>query len=195
MTNVVAGVLLICAGYSFRESGETVVITRVDTVPYAAFRDSLEGYRLESAGLRATLAGRDNSTPRAILRTDTFVTPPDTVLQLVRVTGSILSIAPLIRRDSLWAPEIHSFDVGRCDDGFSWAAGQLVCDRARFGHMSLYATLGVTGDPFGPMLSPALNTEAGIQWTPSHRSPWRSFLAIRSNGSVGIGVTRLLPIW
>ena len=102
LSNIIVGVALLALGYSFREPAETVVITRVDTVPYASFRDSVSAIRLEAAGLRAKLAGRGVVQPRTILRTDTLVLPPDTVLSLLNVQGRMLTIAPLIKdSDSL----------------------------------------------------------------------------------------------
>lgn len=194
-TNVAVGVVLLVVGYSFREPGETVVLTRVDTIPYAAYRDSLKAERLSAAGWRAKLAGRMAITPTAITRTDTLVIPPDTVLQLVRVEGPTLTIAPLIRVDSLWAPELHHYQIGNCDDGWSWAAGELVCDRARFGHLSLYATLGATGAPFGATLNAALSTGAGVEWSPSYRSGWRVSMAMDATGRLGLVAVRKWNVW
>lgn len=195
LTNVVAGVLLICLGYSFREPGETVVITRVDTIPYAAFRDSLESQRLEADGLRAKLAGRGVVQPRTILRTDTLVLPPDTVLSLLKSDGRTLTIAPLIKgSDSLWTPEIHSFDVGKCDDGFSWASGELVCDRARLGHFGPAVRLEAHADPFR-RTTPIARATVGVEWIPSYRSGWRSFLGMGQDGSVVVSVSRRWLMW
>lgn len=189
-SNVVVGVLLLCAGYSFREPGETVVVTRVDTIPFAAYRDSTRNLRLTASSLRDRLAARGVVQPRAILRTDTLVLPPDTVLQVLQLSASgVLSLAPLIRSDSLWAPEVHSFDVGSCDDGFSWAAGELVCDRARFGHLSMTATAGAAY-PFWGGTHPEWESSVGLEWVPAYRSGWRGSLFMNWDGRVTLGVTR-----
>lgn len=189
-TNVAMAVACLWLGAFFGPSPKPVLITQVDTLFYSAFRDSLEAERLEADGLRAKLAGRVRVEPVHIFRTDTLVTPPDTVLRLVSVQHGELVLAPLIRTDSLWAPELHRFDVGNCDDGWSWAAGELVCDRARLGHLALYATMGVTSRPFGPMLNPALSTTAGLVWIPAFRSPWRAFTELDATGRLALGVTR-----
>ena len=189
-SNVLVAIGFLLVGRYMGVAAEPEVITRVDTVPPAAMADSLSALSLEVGGLRAILDGRDYVSPRVILRTDTLVTPPDTVLQLVALKGTTLSLAPLIHTDSLWAPELHRFDVGNCDDGFSWAAGELVCDRARFGHLALYAEAGMASRPFVPMPDLTYRAEAGVEWTPSYRSPWRGSLAMAPDGSVALTVTR-----
>lgn len=193
-TNVAVGVLLLCAGYSLREPGETVVITHVDTVPYAAFRDSLNTQRLEADGLRAKLAGRERLAPRTIVRTDTLVSPPDTVLQLVNIGRGILTVAPLVKTDSLWRPELHRYDVGACDDGWSWNAGELVCDKARLGHLSVTLAAGVAL-PIWEQGSPGLASTAGVEWTSSNRSPWRASMATDLTGRASLTVTRSLRLF
>lgn len=194
LTNVIAGVLLLCAGYSFREPGETVVITRVDTVPYASFRDSLRSERIVATGLRAKLAGRESRQPITILRTDTLVSPPDTVVQMVVWREGMLTLAPLIRDSTdpvLRLPEIHRFDVGSCDDGFSWNAGELVCDKARLGHLSLIAQGSLGSDLLTqPNAGLAWTVSAGAEWTPSNRSGWRASLLLDQGGRAELAVAR-----
>lgn len=184
-SNIAVGVVLLVLGYQLAGEGETVVLrqTRVDTVPPAALVDSIERLALEADGLRAKLAGRVRVEPVHILRTDTLVTPPDTVLQLVRVEGQSLIVAPLIKGDSLWAPELHRFNVADCDDGWSWAAGEVVCDRARFGHLS--ATISAVGTyPLGA------TARAGIAWIPGYRSGWRASVETDPVGRLSLTVTR-----
>ena len=196
VTNVVAVVLALWVGRCFAPAITPVVITRVDTVPYAAFRDTVANLRLESEGLRAKLAGRSSVRAVTIVRTDTLVLPPDTVLQLVSMSDDgTLSVAPLVRVDTLWAPELHRFDIADCDDGFSWAAGELVCDRARLGHLGLYATVGASYAPFVAIPNAALNMGAGIEWTPSYRSPWRASLEMAPTGRVALAIARKWQIW
>ena len=189
---MLAGVALLALGYcAHREPGETVVVTRVDTVPYSQFRDSLKHERLEAEGLRAKLAGRSTLEPRTILRTDTLVTPPDTVVQSIRLyANGGLSLAPLIHADSLYRPELHRFDVSACDDGFAWNAGVLVCDKARLGHLYVYARQGLdTGFPFRREDFMGAPTEAGIEWTASYRSGWRVSTALARDGRTSLAIT------
>lgn len=191
LSNVVIGVVLLVMGYSCREPGETVVLNsvRVDTVAPAAMTALLENAVLENAGLRAKLRGYESRPPRQIVRTDTLISPPDTVLQLVRVDGRSLITAPLIKADSLYAPELHRFDVGDCDDGWSWSAGVVVCDRARFGHLSAYVEAGAELDPFGTT-HPTAAVRLGLQWTPSYRSPWRASLVMAPTGRLTAAIGR-----
>lgn len=191
LTNVLVGVALVCAGYyANREPGETVVInhTRIDTVAPAGMMKLLEDGALENTRLNRLLRGYQSRPPIQIIRTDTLVTPPDTVLQLVSVRGADLTVAPLIRADSGWAPEIHRFDVGGCDDGWSWKAGDLVCDRARLGHLSAAVAVGASY-PFGGRAS------AGLEWTPAFRSGWRASIQTDPVGRLTAAVTRSLRIW
>lgn len=188
VTNVLVAVALLVVGYSCREPGETVVLTRVDTLDYSRFRDSLKAERLESDGLRAKLAGRMRVEPVHIVRTDTLVTPPDTVLQLVRVEGQTLTLAPLIKADTLWAPEIHRYQIGNCDDGWSWAAGELVCDRARLGHLAPF----VSAAGLYPL---GVRVAAGVEWRPSFRSGWRVSMETDPTGRMALGVTRAWKLW
>lgn len=196
VSNVTAVVVALMAGVYLgqSEAEPPVVITRVDTVPYAAFRDSLKSERLEADGLRAKLAGRESRRPLTIVRTDTLVSPPDTVLALVRVRDGQLAVAPLIRADSLWAPELHRFDVRGCDDGWSWNAGALVCDRARFGHLSLYVEARGEAHPFGP-LNPTAAVHAGLSWIPSYRSGWRASIAMAPTGRLTAAVAKGWGVW
>ena len=189
-TNVLVGVALLALGYCSREPAETVVLTRVDTIPYVAFRDSLEAERLEVDGLRAKLAGHVRVEPVHIFRTDTLVTPPDTVVQLIRVEGETLLLAPLIQTsDSLWAPELHRFDIGACDQGWSWAAGELVCDRARLGHLRFFLQAGGSAHVVGDY-HPQPHATAGLDWIPAFRSPWRAFMGMDRTGRLALGVVR-----
>ena len=185
ITNVVVAVVCIWVGVYFGGSPtERVIVTHVDTVPYSAFRDSLKAERLEADGLRAKLAGHARVVPVYIFRTDTLVTPPDTVVQLIRVEGETLLLAPLIQTsDSLWAPELHRFDIGACDSGWSWAAGELVCDRARLGHLSPFVSASALY-PLGATAS------VGVAWTPGYRSGWRLSLETDPVGRIALGVTR-----
>ena len=107
-----------------------------------------------------------------------------------------VSTSVQIKTDSaLRKPEIHtSVEIGDCDDGLSWSAGKLVCDRALFGHAYLMATAGVVTDA-GGLLSPSLTNagvhlSTGIYWEPSSRSPWRASVAISSAGTLQMGVSR-----
>lgn len=210
-TNVAAVVLALGLGRCTVQQDATppVVITQVDTVAPAEMAALLESGALENSRLNRLLRGYESRQPTEIVRTDTLRTPPDTVLlPLLRVEGERLTVAPLIKgtrdgllaggdstSDGLYRPELHRLDVSDCDDGWSYNAGELICDRARFGHLSLYASLGVASHPFAPMLNAALNTSAGIEWQPSHRSPWRASVGLAPTGELSASVSRRLRLW
>lgn len=180
VTNVLAVVLALMAGLSLRTEPTPVeYATRVDTVSVSVMKDSLSAARLEESWL----AGRSSVTPRVVMRTDTLVLPPDTVLQLVNVSGSTLSLGVLNVVDSLWAPELHRYDVGACDDGWSWSSGQLVCDRARLGHLRVVGSAAVLY-PLGA------TARAGVEWAPGQGSRWRVSAMVAPSGVVELGVSR-----
>lgn len=148
------------------------VVTQIDTVIPQAFQDALQDARLEVGSLRSRLEGIRPVTPVTILRTDTLVLPPDTVVQFFRITGGQITVAPLVRRDSLWAPEISTYRVGNCDESLSFQDGQLICDPARLGHLWLGLGVDAGTDGVYPTLA--------AMWKPSYRSPW--FVSMQSTG-------------
>jgi hypothetical protein len=164
--------------------------TFVDTVAPAEMMRLIEDGALENFGLKAKLAGHVRVEPVYILHTDTVVTPPDTVLQMVRLyANGGLTLAPLIRTDSLYKPELHHLDVSKCDDGWSWASGELICDRARFGHLSAYAEAGAEANPFGPPL-PTAAVHAGLAWAPCYRCGTRVSVGTDQRGRLSLEVRR-----
>lgn len=148
------------------------VLTRIDTVIPQAFQDALRDARLQVGDLRSRLEGVRPLTPVTVLRTDTVVTPPDTVVQFFRISEGRITVAPLMRRDSVWVPELITYQIGNCDESLSFQDGQLICDPARLGH--LWLGLGVDAGTSG--VYPTL----AALWKPSYRSPW--FVAVQTTG-------------
>lgn len=165
--------------------------TVTDTVPPAWLADSIGAMRIRADGLQARLHDRDRRPPERITTTDTLFLPPDTIAAAIRFVDGSLRIAPLIRADSArFRPELHQFNVADCDDGFSWTAGELVCDKARFGHLAGFAGLGVEkSDAF------AVGASVGLAWKKSDRSPWSFGAAIDARGTAEVGVIREWSIW
>ena len=204
LSNVLWGVAFVALGATFapaRDRVATFEVTRIVRLPAGQFGDSVADLPLEADGLRARLAGREERYPQTILVTDTLVLPPDTVIQVLRVNSEgNLTTGLLIVQDSaeteLRAPEIHrDIPVGDCDDGWSWSAGQVVCDRSRFGHLSAFVDIRLAADvrllssPQEP--APAAFVPAiGAYWERSFRSPWRASVSLDSQGRVALGVTR-----
>ena len=179
---VVAALVLLFFGKAWGERREPEVVTRVDSVTPARYAETLAGMRLENDGLRARLRGIESRPPRVIVRTDTVVAPPDTVYRFVNVDSrGSLSVEVLHRADSVYVPELHTgSDISDCDDGWQIRDGEVLCDKARLGHLYV-----------GPWLSthPAL----AVWWTPSYRSPWEA--SISYSGKWEIGVRRGLRLW
>lgn len=162
-SNVVAVLAALGVGVTFGpDDSPPPVPPQVDSVAPQRLVEEVRGLRLENDGLRARLESREARQPRTIVRTDTVYQrlPPDTVYEALRVEGGRLSTGLLFRRDSVWVPELHrNIDVSDCDEGWSMAAGEVVCDRARFGHLFLGGEL-------------ALRPWVGVWWEPSYRSAW-----------------------
>lgn len=139
--------------------GPAEIRTVLDTVAPADLEARIEDAEIENDGLRARLEAIESRPPRTVLRTDTLYReiPADTVFRVVTLRGGVLVTAPLFRRDSLWAPELHETDVGDCDEGFSVGPSGVVCDRPRLGHVYL----GLTTLP-----------SVSLSWTPTYRSRW-----------------------
>lgn len=187
VTNVLIAVAMLFVGRCTADLPPPPVITHIvrDTVAPAALVDSVRVLRLTADGLKAKLADRHRLAPDTVLVTDMLVTPPDTVLQAVALSNGRLSLAPLIRDTTLWRPELHRYDVSRCDDGFSWAAGDLVCDRSRFGHLSPFVGVGVEYDR-----GYSFGAAAGVAWKRSNVSPWTVGLEIYARGRAELGIVR-----
>lgn len=197
LSNVLCGVTLVALGATCGPGRDRVVVhtePKIIRLPARQFTDSLTALSLEVDGLRARLAGREKRVPVVIVRTDTLVSASDTVVQILRVNpAGNLTIATLVVRDSLWAPEIHKdIPVSDCDDGWSWNAGQVVCDRARLGHIYLGVGLGIESEVQGFAVAPSVRfaSEAVGYWQPSYRSSWRVALSLDSRGRAALGVTR-----
>lgn len=169
---VVAVGLLLALGRSSAPSPQ-VVAPKTDTVPPAAMVASLEALRITNGGLMDRIRAHEARGPEIIVRTDTVVTPPDTVFRILNIDAAgRMAYGVLVRRDSLWAPEIHAgIDVSDCDHGLSVEGGLVVCDRARLGHAELRFTLGT-------------ETAIGLGWTPSFRSTWDVFVGYDGRGFV-----------
>lgn len=162
--------------------GEPTIVTRVDTVTPPEYTETVERLHLENDGLRARIEGLRNVEPTVIVRTDTLVSPPDTVIRFVAVDSrGSLSVDFLTSRDTLYAPELHrGIDVSACDEGWTIQSGEVICDRAQLGHLYV-----------GPWLS--RDPSLALWWEPSFRSPWEAF--VRFGGTWDFGVRRGVRIF
>lgn len=189
---LVLAVLLVFVGKAWGErGGGTEFVTRVDSVPDAAYRQMVANLYLSNEGWRAQLEGIEALPPEVIVRTDTVVAPPDTVYRFVTVDGAgRLAVELLTRRDSaVYAPELHAgFIITDCDEGWQIRGSTVLCNRARLGHAYLTADAG------------RYDALAGLDWQPSFRSPWlvsfgRAFPYDRSGDRWEFRVKRRVRLW
>ena len=164
---------------------DPVVVTRVDTIPPTELLANLRALQIEHAGALNRLRARETVRPRVITRTDTLIPPPDTVLVAVRVDArGHAAMGIEIKADSLYKPELHDgIDLADCEDGGTWdASGEVVCDRARLGH--LYAGFDITAGLDGAVGA------TGLWWQPSYRSGWNASLTLDTDGILKAGVRK-----
>lgn len=186
LSNIVVCVAALAIGRCSADAPERDVVTVTDTVPSPELLARVSDLQIKTDGLTAVLKNRKALKPDTVLVTDTLVSPPDTVLQALAFSSNgMLSIAPLIKHDTLWAPQLQKFDVSRCDDGFSWAAGTLVCDRSRLGHFAPYTTFGVS-----VLGEKSLYGALGLSWKRFERSTWYLTVEVTDQKQVGVGFTR-----
>lgn len=160
-------------GKKVRGIPEAITNTVIQTVAPAEYTAILEDYALPEGGLRGFIEGIEERNPAVIIRTDTLVPPPDTVIRFLSVgddgnltveilTDTIIQVDTLAQTDTLYVPQVRTgINVADCDEGFTVQAGQVLCNRARLGHLYL-----------GPSAS-LKNAGAFLLWEPSYRSLWR----------------------
>ena len=178
------------------EPPRTIRESVVDTVPAPELLERIAALEDQRTGLRAIIAGLERRGPATITRTDTLIAPPDTiVLPVFGVRGGMLSVPILVMDTSgLGRPELHGgLDTRGCDDGWGWSPAGLVCNRPRFGHLTLYgagaALLPLTATASaGPrrLSSAGLAGEAGVSWQPRFRSTARVDAFVDTEPSVGL---------
>lgn len=173
-------------------------VTQVDTVAPAEFYRAVTELAIEKEGLRARLEGRESRRPSVVVRTDTVVTPPDTVYDALRVTAAgTLTTSSLIRvaPDSVTPELAQGIPIGDCDEGLYVANGEVVCDRARFGHLHVLANVSLSAKQAEITFAPEVSARSGAYWEPSYRSPWRVSLTYGIDQRLEIGVSRGVKIF
>jgi hypothetical protein len=155
-------------------------------VERAAYEARLESLRIDRDGWRARLEGVRTVSPDTVVRTDTLVMPPDTVIRFVSVDSrgrlGVELLTTVSDSTQLRAPELHTgFDISRCDEGWTVEAGVVTCNPARLGHL----WLGVEASRHPSLLA---------WWTPSYRSPWQ--VSVSYDGSrFDFGIRRGLRLF
>lgn len=195
-----AAVLRACDGDPLPVSPTFV---QVDTAAAAAWRARsvvLERELGEATGhvnrLRRRLEGVERRSPRTITVYDTVVDlRRDTVILTVQAdAGGQLTLDVATPDSGGHRPETHrGASLADCDEGWSIRGKDVICDRARLGHLRLFARAGVA--MAYPELAGAPRLELGARWVPNYRSGWA--IEARATGLQGgmFTIERQMPIW
>lgn len=192
--SLIVAAILLFVGKAWGSAGAPAVVTRIDSVPPAAYRARLAELAIDRDGLRARLEGIESRPPEVIVRTDTLIAPPDTVVRYVTVNSrGRLTYELLGQREdttALYAPELHEgVNVSDCDEGWQIQNGDVVCDPTRLGHLYVVAGVG------------RYDALAGLEWEPSYRSLWefsagRAFTYNRDAGDRWeVRIRRRVKLW
>lgn len=168
-----------CADPEFR------YVTRTDTVEVAplALLQEMEDLQLENRGLVARIRGLEPWAPKTVTVADTIIPAcPAFVATGWPVESGEFAVGRMdaVQEDTAvgWRPSLPSgLDISDRDDGWSYGAAGLVCNRPRLGQLQLFAA-GVAAVPFGAIakLDPQdawILGEAGLIWKPTFQSAIR----------------------
>lgn len=120
--------------------------------------------------IAARWKGLAEASPDTIIRYDTLIARPDTVMLPSPVDkNGFLDLNRGIAADSgMLKPETAKrINVGNCDNGMVLGGTGIVCNRAMLGHLSIIARGGVSRDALGRLEYPAA---AGLRWDHTFRS-------------------------
>ena len=172
-SNIVVALAALFVGRALAQGSPPVTVTEIREVTPQSIQDTIEDMRLKNDGLLARIRGIESRPPRVILRTDTIVTPPDTVYSFVDVRDGQLTF-------DLFTNNTHELqqgiNVADCDDGFQISAGEVSCNRARLGHLWLAGELAY---PY---------SSVGLEWRRSFRSSMDIYVGISTKGSLVLRV-------
>lgn len=140
----------------------------------------------EASGLRERLAdalrGRSRVHVDTLIQYDTII-QPDTVLLYVTIDGDgRASVDAGVKADSGYVPETRRLNVAGCDDGIAIGPSGVVCDKARLGHLEVFASVGASRETltWEPVAS------AGFAWSPSFRSTLELSAYVDTRRAVGV---------
>jgi len=160
---------------------DVVVADTVEVAPadYQRIVNDLAIANSEVTGLRARIRGLEERGPTTVYVSDSVLVT-DTVFVVVNERGQLTyQFATALDRPA--TVELRTgIDVANCDDGWQIRDRQVVCNRARFGHLWV-----------GPELSRSPGFAAW--WRPSYRSPWE--VSVRWDGAWDFGVRRGVRLW
>lgn len=174
-------VVLIAFGVGYSVRKERVVTETVALTPQS-FVERLESVQIENGRLRSIIEGLEARGPGKVYVVDTLFAPPDTVFLNFAVNDGELTVPRLVLETTeFYRPSILTYDVKNCDEGWSISGSQLICDKARLGHFSLFAE-AVGLYPLGYI------GRAGIDWQLNYQSAWVAGLAVSSDERIELSV-------
>lgn len=203
LPNLLTAIALIALGALLRGcagGGEPPAIVVSDTIAARKYRQErddarrqLEAARGERDGLRGVvddlqraIRGLEERRPERITVYDTLIVADTVFLQAqINGAGRLVLIRAIPDSAGLHRPErLTGIDVRDCDDGIVMLASGVVCNRARFGHLSLLVRGVGHAAPAWPIDDLRLRAEAGIRWTPAFRSSTAAELVVTSQERV-----------
>ncbi len=185
-SHIVAGVAILIAVAALVRDFTNVVtktVTQIIEVTPQELLDERLHLRQTATGLRARIRGLETRVPVVVLRTDTIISPPDTVFETVVLSAAgTLTISTLNLREQT-AEVQQDIPVGDCDDGFVIQASGVICNKALLGHLYLF---GSASSQYGI---------AGAYWEPSYRSTFRISAGYTTDARIELRVTKALRIF
>ncbi len=182
----------------------TPSMVRVDTVEAEHWRQrSIEPARQvdPAAGrfeqLKRTLEGIQARGPTTLTVYDTIIdVRTDTVILALSVdeSGTLTLDTAVPDSHGLHRPQTgRGAQLGDCDEGWAIRGTQVICDRARLGHLRLLARAGLRSDITTPAPLPTL--AIGARWTPSYRSRWAIEARVTEQLAGELTIERHFQIW
>lgn len=152
-----------------------------------------DGLRDRVAQLQTRVRGLESRAPDRIIVVDTVVVADTVVLYARLARSGVLEIATGIREPLGYRPEILSgVRLGDCDDGWLIRGQDVVCDRARLGHLTAFVRAGAAWRPDGLLSGVG---SAGLRWEPSFRSATAVEIAAQADGRVSLSGQAGWRVW
>jgi hypothetical protein len=150
---------------------EPVEIVRVDTVSAAGYRRLWEDAEKSNKGLRAKLEGVKKLTPQTRTVYDTIIKEIKIpVAERVVITGGSAETVTLRPDSAGFRPIRERFAIKNCDDRLEYVRGDIICDPARLGHLTIFARVGAASSLSNGMPDLAALGHGGLHWQPYYRS-------------------------
>lgn len=184
--------LLFAGGWAARGEPPTRTVTQTDTLRVTSpeLERRARELELQVETLHGRLEARQRISPTAIYQApEITVTPATPMLALEGRSLTVVSPS-LPGPDSSRVSQIAELELpDNCDDGLSVTlGGQVVCDPARLGHLSVHLGAAL---PFDSAWTP--QAYVGASWQPSFRSRWR--VAWRFDGRHELAVERAFRLF